>query len=328
MVKLLINKIGIILLSLLLILLSGCGSGSSSPPATEGISPQEYVAEVLQIMRENAITKYQVDWPQLETEVTNLAASATTISQTRRALERALLGLNTNHSFIRMANGEVIYVSDIVCGPDEPITPLEHNEVGYIHIPGFSGSSTQAVEFANGKQEEIRGQDNENIRGWVVDLRNNSGGNMYPMIAGVAPLLQEGIFGYFVDADENFIPFGFQDGASFWNFNPSVEVNTPYQVINSLPKIAVLSNNATVSSGEATMIAFKKVPNVRFFGDLSCGLSTGNSIFELSDGSQLILTTSIDADREMEKYGAKIPVDEGIPNDEVLDRAVEWILGE
>lgn len=325
--KQLTNQVSIFLLSFLLIFLPGCGGGSSgAAPETSGISPQAYVSEVLQIMRDNAITKYEVDWPQLESEVTALAASATTIAETRGALERALQGINTNHSFIRMTNGETIYISDVACGGDEIIRPLDHEEIGYIYIPGFSGSAEEAVQLASEKQAAIRNQDHENIKGWVLDLRNNRGGNMYPMIAGIAPLLQEGIFGYFVDADENSSPYGYENGASFSNFNPIVAVEDPYQVLNALPKIAVITNRGTASSGEATMIAFKKVPNVRFFGDNSCGLSSANQSFTLSDGSELTLTTAIDADREMEKYGHQVHVDEGVSNEEVMARAVDWIL--
>ena len=35
-------------------------------------------------------------------------------------------------------------------------------------------------------------------RGWIVDLRQNTGGNMWPMIAAVAGLLDRGILGHFL----------------------------------------------------------------------------------------------------------------------------------
>jgi hypothetical protein len=73
------------------------------------------------------------------------------------------------------------------------------------------------------------------------------------------------------------------------------------------------------------MIAFKQQANVRFFGNDSCGLSTANSSFELSDGSVVFLTTAIDADRNQVKYGDRIPVDQPSDPAQALSLAVEWI---
>ena len=39
---------------------------------------------------------------------------------------------------------------------------------------------------------------NYNIKYWIIDLRENWGGDMYPMIAGLAPIIGEGTYGYFV----------------------------------------------------------------------------------------------------------------------------------
>jgi carboxyl-terminal processing protease len=38
----------------------------------------------------------------------------------------------------------------------------------------------------------------KNIKGWIIDLRINTGGNMYPMIAGLTEFLGEGRVGGFI----------------------------------------------------------------------------------------------------------------------------------
>jgi C-terminal processing protease CtpA/Prc len=104
-----------------------------------------------------------------------------------------------------------------------------------------------------------------------------------------------------------------------------VTVEEPYTLLNPLPKIAVLSSRRVASSGEATLIAFKKQYNVKIFGTDSCGLSTGNKVFSLSDGSSLILTTVVMADREQLKYGDRVPVDQTEAQLDVVSKAVEWL---
>ena len=39
---------------------------------------------------------------------------------------------------------------------------------------------------------------------WIVDLRGNYGGNIWPMIAGVGPVLGEGIIGWIVYNDSEY----------------------------------------------------------------------------------------------------------------------------
>jgi C-terminal processing protease CtpA/Prc len=35
--------------------------------------------------------------------------------------------------------------------------------------------------------------DQGNLAGWIVDLRNNGGGNMWPMLTGIGSILGEGV---------------------------------------------------------------------------------------------------------------------------------------
>jgi carboxyl-terminal processing protease len=88
-----------------------------------------------------------------------------------------------------------------------------------------------------------------------------------------------------------------------------------------------LTDNATGSSGEAITIAFKNRPNTKSLGLPTCGLSTANQGFTLSDKGQLLLTTSTMADRNSNKYGAEVAPDlmESDPS-LMVQKAVEWIL--
>jgi C-terminal processing protease CtpA/Prc len=200
------------------------------------------------------------------------------------------------------------------------------DDIGYVRVNGFSGSESEATEFAASLQALIAEQDHENIRGWLVDLRDNSGGNMWPMIAGIGPLLWEGTYGYFIDPDSNISSWGYLAGSSVLEDSNIVSVEQPYELLNASPRIAVLSSRRVASSGEATLIAFKKLDNVKIFGTDSCGLSTANSMFELSDGAEFFLTVSTMADREMIKYGDSIEVDVDANAEDAVDVAVEWIM--
>lgn len=318
-----------ILLSSVLFACGGGGSGGDNtpqPPQQSGIA-KAYLNEVITIMRDNAITRYDTDWGALETEVNQIAINATTISQTYPAITRALELINTNHSFLNSPSGALItYPSTIFC--EQVFTMDSANEagIGYIRVDAVSSRDTaEGNAIATDIQSRIAQQDSAEITAWIVDLRNNLGGNMWPMIAGLGPLFEGNPLGHFIDADENITPWGYEDGRAVLGGNTITTVSAPYSLINPLPRLAVLSSRRVASSGEATLIAFKKQFNVRIFGTDSCGLSTANTAFPLSDGSTLFLTTAITADREQEKYGERVAVDQAVSPDNVLSEAIAWL---
>lgn len=312
--------------------LSACGGGGSSSPSPApspqpSLAAQQYVAEFLNIIRENAVTRNTVDWGNLETEVNALAANAQSIQGTYPAITRALELIGTNHSFLNAADGTLItYPSTIRCEQSFTMNSVNEPDIGYIRVDAVnSPTASESQQIAQDLQNDIAAQDNQDVSKWVVDLRNNLGGNMWPMVAGLGPLFDQPDLGYFIDADESPTQWGYRDGYSFSGPTPVVQVNQAYTLINPLPKIAVLVSRRTASSGEATMIAFKQQFNVRFFGTDSCGLSTANSSFELSDGSVLFLTTAITADRNQFKYGERVPVDQQSEPQDALAEAIEWL---
>lgn len=302
----------------------GCGGGSSEQ--SNETNAQQYLDEVLSLMREHAVTRYEVDWVTLEAEVQSLASNAQSISDTYPALYRALELLGTNHSFIITPKGSSLYPSELNCEQQFVDNLFTRDDIGYLRVRGFTGSELQSREFANELHATISEQDNENIKGWIVDLRANTGGDMWPMIAGIGPLLGDGTYGHFINPDNQVSAWGYQAGSSVFNDTNVVTVDSPYQLINPPTRIAVLSSRRIASSGEATLISFKERDNVRIFGSNSCGLSTANSKFDLSDGSDLFLTVSTMADKNMLMFGGEVTVDVEVSQEEVVDVAVEWLL--
>ena len=89
--------------------------------------------------------------------------------------------------------------------------------------------------------------------------------------------------------------------------------------------MAVLIGPEIGSSGEAVVISFIGRENTRSFGSATCGLSTANSGFKLSDNSTLFLTVSYMADRNLNQYGGKVLPDEEASPQEIIQKAVDWI---
>ena len=78
---------------------------------------------------------------------------------------------------------------------------------------------------------------------------------MWPMLAGLGPLLGEDTLGGFASLDSLAL-WGYHKGTA-WIGRPSqVDVRTPV-TLDPLPVVAVLTDGRTASSGEAIVIAFR-----------------------------------------------------------------------
>jgi hypothetical protein len=179
------------------------------------------------------------------------------------------------------------------------------------------------------------------FKGWIVDLRGNTGGNMWPMLTGIGPILGDGPAGSFVAADGN-VTWFYQDGKTGTRNPGGVETvsltldEEPALRTSSPAPVAVLVDSSTASSAEAITIAFHGRPDTRFFGTHTAGKSTAVQPFKLDDGAELYLTTAIDADRSGKSYpdgftpdqivsvsGSSMPQEN---NDVVIQAAQTWLV--
>ncbi len=288
---------------------------------------RNYLNGVVDIMQANSINRNSIDWRDFRDQVLMTADGITEIEGTNGALRIALGLLGDNHSLIRRNSGVVLSASNLRCQLGSTMESVLPDSIGYIRIGPFSGTDNNRMTmFAQNLHDQIQVQDNANISGWIVDLRGNTGGNMWPMLAGVGPILGEGIAGYFIGPNGSQQFWDYSNGGSRLNQSILVQVPNPYTVISSDTKVAVLLDQSVISSGEAIAVAFIGRPNTRSFGSSTCGLSTSNSTFVLPDGSILFLTTAFFADRNRTLYGGPLAPDVVTDENNILERASEYLL--
>ena len=315
-------------LLVLTLALFGCASAdSTTEPVPVGNAATQYLDHVLSLMQNNSIKQLAIDWTAFRADVHSRATGATTIEETYPAITRALTLLGDGHSSYRASDGRLLFVPNRACTAVPVPTPSPPANIGYVRIGAFSGTASQATVLASRIQATIKNADRADLIGWIVDLRGNVGGNMWPMIAGVGPILGEDTLGFFIDPLGRLSAWEYRAGAAILGGNVLQRVDSIYRLLRDRPRVAVLTDNLVTSSGEATLIAFRRRPNTRSFGTATCGLSTANQGFPLYDGALLNLTVSAMADRTRFPYGDVIAPDELILSnpDAVVARAVAWL---
>ena len=309
---------------------AACGGGgeTSTPNTPSGtLSPaaRTYLTELVAVMQEHSINRGKIDWNAFRTSVMTAAGAAQSVEQTFPAIRTALEMLGDGHSFYRPVTGTSITAARACVAPNAD-TPALPPTVGYVRVGAFSGSAAEATAFANAVQGAIASADRDGLAGWIVDLRGNGGGNMWPMLAGVGPVLGAGRAGYFIDALGAATAWEYPGRRVLAQRGAAPERRPPYRLRRESPRVAVLIDGATGSSGEAITIAFQRRPDTRTFGTATCGRSTANQQYMMSDGALLFLTVAVMADRTRAPYGAQIAPDEPVtdPRD-AEQRAVAWL---
>ncbi|ARS40301.1 hypothetical protein CA265_11810 [Sphingobacteriaceae bacterium GW460-11-11-14-LB5] len=303
-----------------------------SPPSEE---ITRYISEVRKIIKENSIYRDSLNWADIDEGIKFFSSGLKTVTDAAKINSYILSTLKKagdNHSFFQTRVNAQKYASENT-NPEKTTSALLENNMGYIQVPGFGSLDKKTMdEFANDIQQQICRLDTANqIQGWVVDLRKNTGGNMYPMIAGLGPLISTGELGYFVYPDEKKTKY------HPWTYTSSdkptstmgITISKPYQIKNKDSKVAVLIGPRTSSSGEMTTISFIGKAHTKLFGEPTGGYTTANRGFKLADGSYLYLASSYTADRNKKEYRGKIQPDVLIKpsgdGDEVLKAAVKWL---
>jgi hypothetical protein len=323
----------------LALLAAACETSPSELDPTLGPLAELYLIDALDVMEFNSVRRYEIDWPAFRAtaRAEAEAAGARTPVETYPTVIAALERIGDRHSFFVPAQVAPQAEPAGVTGPAsiDPSTQVVAPGIGYLDVPAFQGGGQAGDDLADQYHALIQSVDTlAPMCRWVVDLRGNTGGNMWPMIAGVGPILGEGTVGYFIDPDTVTNTWFYDNGRAGIDDLVIARAETPYVLGSPLPNVAVLTDSLTASSGEAVAVAFRGRPGARSFGEATWGVSTANVAFQLSDGSVIFLTTTTSVDRLGTRYGQELQPDEVVPagtktgdpaSDTVLSAALTWL---
>ena len=305
------------------------------------ISPEAtaYLEEALNIMKYVSLYRDRIDWEALHARAFKIAEHAQIPADTYDAIEFALNELGDHHSHFRPPD-EVVQVKQTTLNDIPfPQGKLMFDKIGFIKIESFnSPDDSERSKYASFVQHLIRDLDAHNACGWIIDLRENTGGSAGPMLAGLGPILGEGEIGAGIDADGEKSIWVYRDGQVLVGDDVDAHIDGPaYQLKASSPPVAVLTGMKTASAGEAIVVAFRGRPNTRSFGLSTYGVPTGNAVFQLSDGAWIALTNVFFADRTGQIYDGRIEPDERVDvaweltviMDEIIPQpAIDWLMSQ
>jgi carboxyl-terminal processing protease len=257
------------------------GQSPQSASATK-TNPVAYLNQAIDVMQTKALRRSAVDWTRIRAAALAMAAHAESTAGTYDAIRFALASLGDHHSSLHLTPAlEALEAEEKAKHPSPSPPPIRQENFspyvgrykpeghlerradksfGYVVLTKcFPESDQQFVAFETNLQRILAELDQSHPAGWIVDLRGNVGGNMWPMLTGIGPLIGEGDnLGQFTDSVQhstweyrNGVAAELENGKA--NAYPAIS-GTPYH-ISGTPKVAVLIDRSTGSSGEAIAIS-------------------------------------------------------------------------
>ncbi|MBR5175137.1 MAG: hypothetical protein IKW89_04310 [Bacteroidales bacterium] len=276
-------------------------------------TPAGYVRHCVKLLDRDGLYADSPEWKAKKNEVLASAKTISTLEEAHALVQEAGYVAGGKHTFLQAP------VKDTTTYPEvAPEVIMLEDGILYVLIPAHSGVKVSDSLYVHTVFDFL--QEHLDAKGVIIDLRNNTGGNMYPMITAVSPLLPDGIILRFKSRDK-VSPITLDYVVRSCQLAPDSIGKIP----SSTP-IAILTNAMTGSSGEATLICFRGLDNAKTFGAPTAGYASGNVTHLLADGYLLAITRSCDVARTDEIF-CNDPIDPDVETEEPLEEAVKWISG-
>ena len=281
-------------------------------------SAETYGKNALSTIDKNGIFAGNDEWKSTYNECLKMIENAKSYDNTYDAIRKALSVGGGKHSML-MTKSES---QDTTESYDEVLPTVSLDvDIAIIKLPDFLGTAEAGQKYAKVAEDFIH-ENRDKIKGVVLDLRGNTGGDMGPMATAVSSLLPDGELVYYHYRSYD-IPVTLKNGVvsnagtGGKSLYPEEKLNVP---------VAILTDDMTASSGEALTLCFRGLERTRTFGAPTAGYTSVNMLYNMYDGAQMYLTVAFDKARTGEIF-KETSIEPDVATDSPLEAAIEWLRG-
>jgi hypothetical protein len=166
-----------------------------SPTTTvaEAIDWRAYVEGALSRVQESYYRPERVDWDAVWEKAWEVLGDTPTQERAHRALLWAMGVMGEPHSFFLSPEAVEAWEAYTLELPP-PTGRVVAERIGLLQLPGTDGLGEVAKYYATTLHDLARTASEAGVCGWVIDLRDDTGGDMFPMLLGLGPFLGDGVF--------------------------------------------------------------------------------------------------------------------------------------
>lgn len=230
------------------------------------------------------------------------------------------------------------YLKDKLKTEKATVSRVIDKTIAYLRIPGNNDFAFKKVDsIADDLAAHINTVSSAKIKAWIIDLRINTGGNMYPILLGLKEFI----------GSHNLIFGGFRNskGASSgqWEIKDGKMLIDGIELVRQAKlkspikediPIVILTSCYTASAGEMTAISLIGRKNTYIVGEPTAAYTTAVQGFSINRDAGLNLSTDHVTDRNLKIYTSNIKPDvevlqgdnlENLKKDKKIIKALELL---
>lgn len=296
--------------------------------AQKQLSPKDSIAtfydQLFVALKKEYLHKNSINWAQVENETKQHLSAYPSFKSSLKEITTLFNRIGATHSKVYLQNeayGATVNIPSKEHRSDQwntkyaakPSfeTKILDGKYAYVLMPPMKFEDISSENIHRIAQPlydqiaELKAQ--HNIEGWIIDLRINTGGNVYPMLLALYDLLGDNDIWGGLNADKKQVNKIKLANGKYLNNGKKVSYINPKGKPIDQAKVAIITSVMTASSGEVTAIAFKGRANTTFIGEKTMGMTTGNFLRVLPFDYKLILSIVYDCDRNGNYYEQLVP---------------------
>ena len=318
-------------------------------------SPSTMLDSIISVTKTNSLYADKLDWEKLSLEMHAMVKEQDSLEAIIPPVEYMFKQLEDFHGalFLNMRRYNSYYKTEYHYPTDTKVlskiresnaiveSKMLKEKIAYLKIPTFNIFGREQIDESTRKlREHICKLKAQNPQGWIIDLRTNMGGNMYPMFAGLGELLPNIKLSGDTKDGANYQSEWYNEDGNFhmWN-SPMTDVkllcSEEGKNENEQVKMAVLAGRYTSSAGEAVASSLKGQKNMRLFGEITSGWSSTTGYFVIAENVFITPTVAwyMSLDKAVHKDGVHpdtLIVEEVNPDalteGKAFEAALAWVL--
>lgn len=279
-----------------------------------------FYENLFEVMKSGYLFKEKVNWEKVESEINDNLKQYSDFKTSLNEVSKFFDLTKADHSRVfyndRQFSGNFPgptkddftdqWIKKYKTNPQFEVKVLD-NKYGYILLPGMYSEKNLHKQSQKLYDQIDKIKESTKLQGWIIDLRFNTGGDIYPMLLALYDFLGDNVVWGVLDINKNLIhEIELKKGKYIANSKTVSFIKPDGELLNKT-KVAIITNIATGSSGEITALAFKGRQNTIFIGEKTFGKTTANNKADLPFGAFMTLTTGYDCDRNGNYYEKIIP---------------------
>ncbi len=284
-------------------------------------SIKSFVDTSIELIRSNAVDTSNIK--SIESNLYNRAKDLNSVSDLAPLYSEVFELLNDHHGGLKYKDKTYgwnkpsvsanTYLKGKLKTEKAVVSQVINKTIAYIRIPGNDDFSFKKVDsIANDIITHINKINSAKINGWIIDLRVNTGGNMYPILLGLKEFIGSDniVFGGFRNSKgESSGKWEIRDGKMLIDdivLERKTQLRIPLK--KDIP-IVILTSCYTASAGEMTTISLIGRKNTFIVGEPTADYTTAVQGFRINEYAGLNLSTDYVIDRNSKIYKSNIQPD-------------------